>query len=350
MAAGTNFFHRQRQARAASRRLVVLFGVAVAGIVLAICGVFLLVLGVTGTPHGRAPATTLELIANHWGMLLSVALGTLAVIGVTSAVRAAQLRQGGGVIARQLGGTPVATDSRDLRHQRLRNVVEEMAIASGVPVPEIYVLEHEPGINAFAAGFSTSDAAVAVTRGALEQLNRDELQGVIAHEFSHVVNGDMRLNIKLMGLLFGILVLAFIGRILLHVRGGQRNPVPLIGLALLIAADADLRPVVWRFAVLDEDERLRTVLRRHHIHIDRRGHAREHRRNDDPPLSPPKRAGKRRQVDLAVDRFVRRLSVSVSVSVCAMRVANHGDLTPRPCTRSARHRPPHKKTLRLPRR
>ena len=126
------------------------------------------------------------------------------------------LRGGGGRVARELGGVFVPPDTTDPQLRRLRNVVEEMAIASGVPVPEIYVLPDESAINAFAAGWSTSDAAVAVTRGALDRLNRDELQGVIAHEFSHVVNGDMRLNIRLIGLLFGILFLSVIGRTLLQ--------------------------------------------------------------------------------------------------------------------------------------
>jgi len=118
------------------------------------------------------------------------------------------------------GGTLVAPDTVDPLRRRLRNVVEEMAIASGVPVPEIYVLEAESGINAFAAGFAPGDAAVAVTRGTLESLDRDELQGVIAHEFSHILNGDMRLNIRLMGVLFGIMVLGLIGRTVL--RSGSR--------------------------------------------------------------------------------------------------------------------------------
>jgi uncharacterized tellurite resistance protein B-like protein len=119
--------------------------------------------------------------------------------------------------------------------------VEEIALASGVPVPEIYVLEQEQGINAFAAGFTVADAAIAVTRGALEKLSRNELQGVIAHEFSHIFNGDMRINIRLMGALFGILVLAVIGRrVLWHSRhvGGSRNKgagaVLLIAFALML--------------------------------------------------------------------------------------------------------------------
>ena len=113
-------------------------------------------------------------------------------------------------------------NTTDFNLRRLRNVVEEIAIASGVPVPKIYVLEHEAAINAFAAGYSPSDAVVAVTRGALDRLNRDELQGVIAHEFSHILNGDMRLNIRLIGVLFGILMLGIIGRKVLQLRTARR--------------------------------------------------------------------------------------------------------------------------------
>jgi Zn-dependent protease with chaperone function len=115
----------------------------------------------------------------------------------------------------------VPPNVQDPLRRQLRNVVEEMAIASGVPVPEIFVLEEERGINAFAAGFAPGDAAIAVTRGTLELLNRDELQGVIAHEFSHILNGDMRLNIRMMGVLFGIMVLGLIGRMIL--RGGYHT-------------------------------------------------------------------------------------------------------------------------------
>ena len=133
-----------------------------------------------------------------------------------------------------LGGRLVLPGTSDPDERRLLNVVEEMSIASGVPVPQVYVLPSERGINAFAAGHSTSDAAVAVTGGALKGLTRDELQGVIAHEFSHVLNGDMRLNIRLISLVFGIMSLAVIGRILLGTRGNGRREkgfLPLFGLA-----------------------------------------------------------------------------------------------------------------------
>jgi Zn-dependent protease with chaperone function len=130
-------------------------------------------------------------------------------------------RGGGATVAESLGGRLVNRSTEDRLERRLLNVVDEMAIASGIPVPKVYVLDHEAGINAFAAGSSTSDAVVAVTRGTLEQLNRDELQGVVGHEFSHIFNGDMRLNIRLMGVLHGILVLALIGRSIL--RGSSRG-------------------------------------------------------------------------------------------------------------------------------
>ena len=206
-----NFFEHQAQARKTSRRLVLLFMLAVLCVVAAVDFAFLLIFGGANVPDGQALLSPSGLAANA-GVLGVGSLLTVSVIGLASGVRAAALRSGGGRVARELGGTLVDPDTRDPRQRRLINVVEEIAIASGVPVPEVYVLAQEPGINAFAAGHSTADAAIAVTRGALESLDRAQLQGVIAHEFSHVLNGDMRLNIRLMAALFGILVLAIVGR------------------------------------------------------------------------------------------------------------------------------------------
>ncbi len=152
----------------------------------------------------------------HITLLGVVLLGTLALMLLASLYRAASLAGGGGQVAQMLGGSEVPADAADLARRRLLNVVEEMAIASGVPRPEIYVLERENGINAFAAGKTQADAAIAVTRGALERLDRTELQGVVAHELSHIVHGDMRLNQQLIGLSFGILVLSLLGRWLLR--------------------------------------------------------------------------------------------------------------------------------------
>jgi Zn-dependent protease with chaperone function len=224
-----NFFEAQESARARSRTLVVLFVAAVIAIIIAIYAVVHIFIG-PGVQGAINP-----------GLLLFVAVATTGMILIGSGVRSAQLRQGGPRVAELLGGRRVKPNTTDANERRLVNVVEEMAIASGTPMPAIYVLDHEPGINAFAAGYTLDDAAVAVTRGTLETLNRDELQGVIAHEFSHILNGDMRLNIRLMGMLFGILLLAIIGRGLIRggVYGGRgrgRNnagQVAIVGLALV---------------------------------------------------------------------------------------------------------------------
>jgi len=208
-----NFFAHQDQARRKSLQLVGLFALAVLGIVVGINLVLLLLLGVQQDIADR-PLTAV--LSEHAGLFLFSSLLVLAVIAVASATRIARLRQGGSKVAEMLGGTLVAPDTRDPLERRLLNVVEELALASGTPVPSVYILREEAGINAFAAGYSAGDAAVAITRGALETLKRSELQGVMAHEFSHVVNGDMRLNTRLIGVLFGILVLTVIGRMLLH--------------------------------------------------------------------------------------------------------------------------------------
>lgn len=214
-----NFFQQQAKARSLSKRLVFLFILAVLAVVVAM---MLLMFMLFGQPETSSAGSHLaaQFSAQNFadqGMLLTwTGLGTASVLGFSSLFRIAGLRGGGGKVAQELGGQRVDPDTRDPLQRRLVNVVEEIALASGVPVPEIYVLDHEAGINAFAAGYSPSDAAVAVTRGTLETLNRSELQGVIAHEFSHILNGDMRLNIKLMGILFGILVLAVMGRKMLH--------------------------------------------------------------------------------------------------------------------------------------
>lgn len=201
-----NFFAAQDQARRATRWLVIVYILAtaliVAGVTL-IVGVALFSVGTDGRPIDVT-------------LLASIAVAAALFIFGSSLYKTSRLSAGGGRVAVDMGGTMVPADVQDPLRRQLRNVVEEMAIASGVPVPEIYVLEEESGINAFAAGFAPGDAAVAVTRGTLELLDRDELQGVIAHEFSHIMNGDMRLNIRMMGVLFGIMVLGLIGRTILR--------------------------------------------------------------------------------------------------------------------------------------
>ena len=164
-------------------------------------------------PASRCPWWQPELL-----LLAAPAVGL--VVGGASAFKVAQLASGGQAVALMLGGEEVPGTTTDARQKRLLNVVEEMALASGVPVPPVYVLE-EPGINAFAAGYAPGDAVVAVSQGCLNYLTRDELQGVVAHEFSHILNGDMRLNIRLIGLIFGIMALSIIGRILMFTSGGR---------------------------------------------------------------------------------------------------------------------------------
>lgn len=213
-----NFFARQRKARGQTRRLIVLFALAVVAIVVA---VDLVLLAAFGQGDGRL---SFDALRDNPMPLVLATLVTLAIIGGSSLVKVAQLRAGGSAVALELGGTPVDPGTRDPKLSRLRNVVEEVAIASGVPVPQIFVMETEAGINAFAAGYTPADAAVAVTRGAIDNLTREELQGVVAHEFSHILNGDMRINIRLIGMLHGILAIALIGRLLLRsVRYGGRS-------------------------------------------------------------------------------------------------------------------------------
>ncbi len=223
-----DFFEAQESARTRTRTLVVLFIAAVTAIIAA---VYLLV----HVTFGPGPAGGIDPL-----LLAAVAAGTILLVAGGSMARTLQLRQGGGRVAELLGGRLVQSNTTDEHERRLVNVVEEMAIASGTPVPAIYVLDDERAINAFAAGYTLDDAAVAVTRGTLESLTRTELQGVIAHEFSHILNGDMRLNIRLIGLLYGILLLAIVGRGMLYAgRGGRRGrsggdgKVALIGIGLV---------------------------------------------------------------------------------------------------------------------
>ena len=221
----TDFFQQQDAARRGTGRLVVLFGLAILAIV---ASIWVLLAAITGY-FGRDPETNAidwTALGDDPRLLIVAFVGALAVIGGGSLYKIAQLRGGGRVIAEQLGGRLVTGDTSDPIERRLLNVVEEMAIASGTSTPPVYMMDAETGINAFAAGFAPQDAVIGVTRGAATTLDRDELQGVIAHEFSHILNGDMRLNIRLMGLLHGIFVIGMIGYFILRMSfytGGGRS-------------------------------------------------------------------------------------------------------------------------------
>jgi Zn-dependent protease with chaperone function len=234
-----DFFQQQDRARKKTKLLVFYFAIAVAALIVAVYFASLVIFsGVQSQQHhnfGEQPQFEL------WNpqLFLCVAGGVLAVVLIGSGYKTMALAQGGSVVSEMMGGRLVKPNSNDPDERKLLNVVEEMAIASGVPAPQVYVMDEEDGINAFAAGHKPGDATVTVTRGCMKLLSRDELQGVIGHEFSHILNGDMRMNLRLMGIIFGILCLAIIGRILLQTaRGGGRsrgqNPLPILGLVLLI--------------------------------------------------------------------------------------------------------------------
>ena len=232
-----NFFEHQRHARQRTALAVLLFILATLAIVAATDFVVLGVVAFLSVDPYLSPASYANWIGAHPRAILWTSLITFGLVAGASLYRMATLASGGSAVAQSLGGTLIDAGTHDPLRRQLINVVEETAIAAGVPAPQVYVLESEGGINAFAAGYSSSDAVVAVTRGTLEALTRDELQGVIAHEFSHILNGDMRLNMRLIGVSFGILVIALTGRAILrglpHARGssGRGSQVLLLGLA-----------------------------------------------------------------------------------------------------------------------
>jgi Zn-dependent protease with chaperone function len=237
-----DFFEHQAHARRMTRRMLVLFLLSVAGVVLALN---MLAAGLWVYMAADGGSTGAIRALNGGGnavypvpgaLILWVTLGTLGLIGVASLWQILQLAQGGHAVAQMFGARWVRRETQEATERRLLNVVDEMAIASGITAPHVYVLDDEAGINAFAAGYSPNQAVIAVTRGALQTLNRDELQGVIAHEFSHVLNGDMRLNIRMIGLLHGILVIGLIGRFLMRAgsegRGKESGGIAVLGFAL----------------------------------------------------------------------------------------------------------------------
>ncbi len=227
-----NFFEQQDAARRHTMRLVVLFLLAVVAIVVAVN--FVAALAFVGISVNTASGgARLNAPASFYAI---VTLATLALIAGGSLAQIAGLAGGGAALARMMGARQIAAQSGDPAERRLLDVVEEMAIASGIAVPQVFVMDDEQAINAFAAGYSPDQAAVVVTRGTLEHLNRDELQGVIGHEFSHVLNGDMRLNLRLMGVLGGILLLTTLGLMLANTssrRDSKGSSFVLLGFGLI---------------------------------------------------------------------------------------------------------------------
>ncbi len=249
-----DFFERQDRARKRSRMLVVYF---IAAVLLTIAAVYAVAAGLLTYLHFSAeradfdggyvqPSTARWILENGgvfsddipwWDLELAllVIFGTSLLVMIGSSIKSYQYAKGGSAVAEMLGGRLIAPSTTDHDERRMLNIVEEMSIASGIPVPPVYLLEEDDSINAFAAGHDGSDTAVGVTRGAMKKLSRDEMQGVMAHEFSHIMYGDMRLNMRLTCLTHGILfisqtghaILSFPfrtgGRMVLYSGGGGRN-------------------------------------------------------------------------------------------------------------------------------
>lgn len=240
-----NFFHHQDIARRNTRLLGMLFSLAVillVGLVVLLVGFFA---GGIEYPQGSLAGTPEATQANtawyvHWDIIIASAGVALSVIGFAVLYKWVVLRPGGKVVAEHLGGRRLNPNSQDALERKVLNVVEEMSIAANMPVPPVYMLDREPAINAFAAGFSPRDAVIGITRGCAEKLTRAQLQGVVAHEIAHILNGDMRLNIRIIAILNGILFISHAGYLLLRFgalggrRDGKNAALPLLGLGLLI--------------------------------------------------------------------------------------------------------------------
>ncbi|MBE0619014.1 MAG: M48 family metallopeptidase [Burkholderiales bacterium] len=236
-----NFFESQDRVRRHTKLLVVLFVVAVVALIILTNVLVMVVFGFINSQQLRDSGTLLGQM--DWKTFAAVSAGVSVVVLAGSLYKIMALSAGGKVVAESLGGQLIPRNTRDPNQRKLLNVVEEMAIASGTPAPPVYLLANESGINAFAAGFTPRDAVIGVTQGAIDRLSRDQLQGVIAHEFSHIFNGDMRLNIRLMGALNGILILGILGYYLLYStsfsgrrRGNDKGGGAILALAVGLMA------------------------------------------------------------------------------------------------------------------
>ena len=240
-----DFFAQQDQARRNTRLLLVLFSFAVLLLILLTNGFITAFLWLQGEYNLYSGGSGLSgyLAQFSWERFLTVAFIVVSVVGLVSMVNWLQLASGGKAVAESMGGRQILAGSGDFFEQRCHNIVQELALAANMPVPALYLLPDERGINAFAAGTKTTDAVVAVTRGAVRQLTREEMQGVIGHEFSHILNGDMRLGIRLAALLKGITFIGDVGHILLRAGSYRRGfnarrsessaALPLLGLGFL---------------------------------------------------------------------------------------------------------------------
>ncbi len=229
-----DFFKAQDNARRKTWQLVGLFVIAVIALAVA---ANVVIGGALGFFHLNSASLTNQTNFNAFANWPLVTAAVVGIVAIASAFKYLQLNAGGKAVAEALGGQPLTYATADRSGRRLLNVVEEMAIASGLPVPPVYVLP-EASINAFAAGFSADDAVVGITQGTVDHLSRDELQGVVAHEFSHIINADTRINLRLIAILHGLLCLGIVGYHLMRAGGhsGRKNgmPIVLVGLAFVI--------------------------------------------------------------------------------------------------------------------
>lgn len=240
-----DFFASQDLARRKSKWLIFYFILAVISMII---GIYLVVMVAIGFTSARESGGLDAQSFFNPGILFAVTGAVILVVGGGSLYKVSALRGGGESVATMLGGRLAPPNSQDRYDRRILNVVEEMALAAGTPVPPVYVMDNEPGINAFAAGYTVDDAVIGVNRGTIELLTRDELQGVVAHEFSHILNGDMRMSIRMMGVLHGIQILSLIGYYMLYStgRGSRRNDkgggaaILAIGLGVLVIGSVGL--------------------------------------------------------------------------------------------------------------
>jgi Zn-dependent protease with chaperone function len=231
-----NFFESQDNARRNTGKLIVLFALAILSLIIITNFLVMILFGFAD--NATNSTVTVGALRFDWQLFLVVSMAVVSVVLIGSLYKISALSGGGARVVEMMNGRLLLSVSDDAAERRVLNIVEEMALASGTPVPPVYLME-ESGINAFAAGYSPADAVIGVTRGTIDTLNREQLQGVIGHEFSHILNGDMRINIRLIGVLHGIMVLGIIGYQLL--RGGaysrrskDSGGIVFLGLGLIV--------------------------------------------------------------------------------------------------------------------